>query len=328
MTDEVLSVPGYTLRRPCPDEVAAVHALIVAVEVAEFGEAGGYALSDLEAEWRANDPAQDAWVAVAGDGALAAYVLSHGRHHVRVDAEGYVHPDHVGRGLGTALVRLSAARAREHLPLAPEGARVVAQNWINARNEDACALLDREGYAPVRFFWRMEVPLDQTPPPSPVPEGLSIRAATSEDDERAAFLIVDESFADHWGHVHSDWDDWIARRRTYGIDHALWFLAFAGNEPAAAALCSVSDDAGSIDTLGVRRPWRGRGLGKALLHHAFAAFRERGLARAVLGVDAANPTGATGLYEGVGMRPTQEHAVYRKELRPGEDLSNLESGEE
>jgi mycothiol synthase len=327
VTDPLPLAPGYRIRHPRPDEAPAVHALIVATETAEFGEATGYSLAELEADWRTNDPATDAWVGVAPDGALAAYGSSQHRRHARIDAEGYVHPDHEGRGLGTALVRLTEARAREHLPLAPAGAQVVAQHWINARNANARAVLEREGYAPVRYFWRMEVALDRTPPAVGFPDGIVVRAAAGGADEEAAHRVMNESFADHWGYIPQAFDEWIERRRNHGIEHDLWFLAFEGGEPAAGALCSVSDGAGWVDTLGVRRAWRGRGLGKALLHHAFAAFRERGLARALLGVDAANPTGATGLYERVGMRPTQEHAVYRKELRPGKELADLDGGE-
>lgn len=324
MTASLSVAPGYVFRHPRPDELAAAHELIVAVETADLGESTGFSLADLEGEWRINDPARDIWVAEAGDGALVAYVCCHNRRHVRLDAEGYVHPDHLGRGLGTALVRLSEDRAREHVALAPDGASVVAQNWINARNPAARALLEREGYAPVRFFWHMETALSAESPAPIWPSGIVLRPFAGEDGERAAHLVVGEAFADHWGYVPLGFEEWIERRRAGGIDPDLWFVAYDGDQPAGAALCSVSDDTGSVDTLAVRRPWRGAGLGKALLRHAFAAFRARGLAKAGLGVDAASPTGATRLYEGEGMRATQEFAVYGKELRAGADLADLE----
>ena len=68
----------------------------------------------------------------------------------------------------------------------------------------------------------------------------------------------------------------------------------------------------------MRRPWRGRGLGRALLREAFAELRRRGLPRAYLGVDSENPTGAMGLYESVGMRPKRRrHLVFEKDLPGG-----------
>jgi ribosomal protein S18 acetylase RimI-like enzyme len=64
----------------------------------------------------------------------------------------------------------------------------------------------------------------------------------------------------------------------------------------------------------VRPGWRGRGYGRALLQHSFREFRRRGYTRAALGVDADNATGATQLYESVGMHAEQEMAVWEKVL--------------
>jgi ribosomal protein S18 acetylase RimI-like enzyme len=69
-----------------------------------------------------------------------------------------------------------------------------------------------------------------------------------------------------------------------------------------------------VAAIGVRRPWRGRGLGRALLLHTFAEFQRRGVNRISLGVDTQNPTGATKLYESVGMRVELEDAVFEKAL--------------
>jgi ribosomal protein S18 acetylase RimI-like enzyme len=61
--------------------------------------------------------------------------------------------------------------------------------------------------------------------------------------------------------------------------------------------------------------WRRRGIGEALLATVFAEFFRRGEHRVALGVDAENPTGATRLYERVGMRRFWEAVVYEKEIR-------------
>ena len=65
---------------------------------------------------------------------------------------------------------------------------------------------------------------------------------------------------------------------------------------------------GWVGSLAVRRPWRRRGLGEALLRDAFVRFAERGKRSAGLGVDAENTTGAVALYERVGM-----HVVRRSD---------------
>jgi ribosomal protein S18 acetylase RimI-like enzyme len=79
-----------------------------------------------------------------------------------------------------------------------------------------------------------------------------------------------------------------------------------------------------VNTLGVRRAWRNRGLGQALLLHSFGEFYRRGKRKAGLGVDATNLTGATRLYEKVGMRVYREFIQYEKVLRDGNELSTQE----
>jgi ribosomal protein S18 acetylase RimI-like enzyme len=70
-----------------------------------------------------------------------------------------------------------------------------------------------------------------------------------------------------------------------------------------------------VSVLGVRRPWRRRGLGRALLLHSFRALRERGKPRVGLGVDGSNPTGAVQLYEAAGMRVVRRFDHWEKERR-------------
>jgi ribosomal protein S18 acetylase RimI-like enzyme len=66
--------------------------------------------------------------------------------------------------------------------------------------------------------------------------------------------------------------------------------------------------------LAVRRPWRRRGLGLALLRHSFVEMERRGMTRASLGVDAENLTGAVALYERAGMRVARRNDCWQKEL--------------
>ena len=242
------------------------------------------------------------------------------REHVRVDTDVYVHPAHEGRGIGTFLIRTTEARGREHVPLAPAGARVVINNGINGRNERARRLLEGEGYAPERYIWRMSADLDDVPPPS-WPAGIDVRATASPADERAAHAAFEEAFADHWGHVPAGFEAWQRRVKGDRFDPGLWFLAVEGDEVAGVALCHRDGETGWVDSLGVRPAWRRRGVGLALLRHAFGEFHRRCWRQAVLGVDAANETGATRLYEGAGMRVDRQYAIYQKELRLGNELT-------
>ena len=76
-----------------------------------------------------------------------------------------------------------------------------------------------------------------------------------------------------------------------------------------------------MSALGVRRPWRKRGLGLALLRHAFNEFYRRGKRKVGLGVEAQNLTGALRLYESASMHVDQAYDYYEKELRAGTEIS-------
>jgi ribosomal protein S18 acetylase RimI-like enzyme len=70
-----------------------------------------------------------------------------------------------------------------------------------------------------------------------------------------------------------------------------------GEEVAGINICrphtfSGDPDLAWVSTLGVRRPWRTRGIGLALLRHSFNEFYRRGKRKVGLGVDAQNLTGA------------------------------------
>ena len=96
---------------------------------------------------------------------------------------------------------------------------------------------------------------------------------------------------------------------------SLWFIARDGDEIAGVARCEANRDGGGwIGAIGVRKAWRRRGVGLALLRHAFREFHLRGDPHVGLGVDAENPTGATRLYERAGMRVMNELVLYEKEL--------------
>jgi ribosomal protein S18 acetylase RimI-like enzyme len=98
-------------------------------------------------------------------------------------------------------------------------------------------------------------------------------------------------------------------------DPANWLLARDGGEIAGISLLFIERDEGWVGVLGVLPRWRKRGLGKALLLQSFRQIRDAGKPRAVLGVDAANPTGATRLYESAGMRVLTESDAYRLIVR-------------
>ena len=308
---------GWSIRPATEADLPAVTALVRALDERLLGSSD-FSEDELRASWATIDPRRDTWLVLTATGEIAGYGdFSFRGERLRLQGDGYVHPDALGHGVGTALVRAIEARAREEVGLAPAGARVVLQHGVIAADERARLLLEREGYRSVRYFWKMELELDGTAPAPAWPDGITVRPVISEADEQRLFAAVDEAFRDHWGYVPQGFEAWVARKKAGGFDPSLWFMAEAGEEVAGAAVCGTEGGGAWVRDLAVRRPWRRRGLGRALLLHAVAEFTRRGERSLSLGVDAANPTGATALYESVGMRATQEFAVFEKELRPG-----------
>lgn len=167
----------------------------------------------------------------------------------------------------------------------------------------------------------MVIDLDESPLQPRPPEGLRIRPYLKGPDDRPTWEAVEEAFDDHWGNVRDTFEEWSEMYERETFDPALWFLAVEGDQIAGASLCSDRGDMGWVGSLSVRRPWRRRGVASALLHHTFGEFYRRGQRRIGLGVDASSLTGATRVYERVGMRVDQRTVMYSKMLRDGVEVS-------
>jgi mycothiol synthase len=163
-------------------------------------------------------------------------------------------------------------------------------------------LVSTRGYRPARSSFTMEVGLVG---PEQI-AGIELIAFRTTDAE-AVRHALNEAFADDPNHHHvssANFREFFLKAR--GFESSLWTLAWDGRELAGFAL-AYSERGGDttlgwVGTLGVRREWRRRGLGAALLETAFLTLYERGLRRVGLGVDAENETGALRLYERAGMQ--------------------------
>jgi mycothiol synthase len=254
-------------------------------------------------EWTSTaDLANDSWLYEDDDGPVAVgWCATQGEVGFAIGA---VHPRAKGRGLGTELIERSEAALR---------AREVARIHVFAIGADSAAatLLTARGYRDVRHFYDMAIELDA--PPEVPDAGIEV---FREDEARAFHDAMDEAFQDHWEHHGRGFEDWWSRHRTNpSYDSTLWFLIRDGDQIAAVCRNEANRNGGGyVGALGVRRPWRGKGYAKALLLHTFREFHARGMPRVTLGVDADSPTGATHLYERVGMHVEAENIVFEKSL--------------
>lgn len=315
---------NFLVRVPSMDDLQAVYDVVSTCDMADNGMLD-FTLEDLRISW--HDPdfnlAIDAWVITTQDHKIIAYADTGHRQHAKIFGWVRVYPEYRGQGLEQYLIHLTEARARQHIMLAPAHARVSISNGTGHNNKAYAHILEQEGYNYIRSFWRMEIEMDKAPPTPTWPEGVTVRTM-QPGEERAVYELDEEAFQDHWGHLPTtfeNWEHWSVKRNTF--DPSLWFLAFEGNMLAGGAFCSHEHELGQgwVATLAVRRPWRRKGLGLALLHQAFGEFHRRGIRKAGLGVDSQNLTGATRLYERAGMHVALQFDSYEKELRPGEELS-------
>lgn len=291
-----------TLRSATPDDAEAIAELARASETAVRG-LSSIDVGDVRDWWRIGE------TTTVADGSRIVGAITIFRHADAPNSWGDVHPEHTGRGIGSALLQFAESRVRE------QGARAIRSD-VFADDETACALLERRGYREIRRYYEMRVELGEEPPPAPEwPEGLRVEPFRV-DDARDFHVALTEAFADEFGFVAMTFEDWHrARIEADDFDAGVWSVVRDGDEIAAVVRCDPYRYGGGwVGAIGVRKPWRRRGLGLALLNHTFRIFHARGERSIGLGVDAENPTGATRLYERAGMHVELETVVYEREL--------------
>ncbi len=297
---------GVSVRHATVDDAPAINELITAADEAVQGWSES-SESELLGWWRMIDLERNSWVLCDGD-EVAAYAVGFA-HADMLELDGFVDPGRRGRGLGSWLVARAEERAREL-----GKTRLLA--FSLAGDELAHRLFEQFGLTDLRHFYRMMIDLEREPAPPEWPDGLNVETFEPEDAKAFHDALI-EAFEDEWNFVAMPFEEWREMRlvKDPDFDPTLWFLVRDGDE-IAAVMRNEPDrsGAGFVGALGVRKPWRKRGLALALLQHGFGEFYRRGKRRVALGVDAENPSGATRLYERAGMYVAYEVVTYGKDL--------------
>lgn len=334
MTENKLKLPaGFTFRPATMDDIPAC---VEMYNIWSEDALGHKEVSEEEVrnEWKSSDfdPEVNAHLAFTESGMLVGYAeaWTHGEAPVRPWIWVRVHPDYHNLGLGTYLTQWAENLASSVLEKLPEGLRVCFEVGVDGRVEAAKELFENMGYAAYRSYYQMRIDMDSPPPTPSWPDDLVLKPFDPERDLEAVYLADIDCFKDHHGYVEESFEIGFPRFRhhfieTENYDPSLWFIAWDGDEIAGINICrpysSEDETMGWVSTLGVRRPWRKRGLGLALLHHSFGEYYRRGIMKVGLGVDASSLTGALNLYKKAGMSIFSQFDKYAKEIRAGEEIS-------
>jgi mycothiol synthase len=329
LPDPTQALPGAAWRPLTIDDVDAFIRLQEAARVADGGEEVMTEEVARHEFTNPNCPVTTNTLTVAlPDGSLAASIMVQQRiqgiESRRVFLWGTTHPVHRGKGIGSAILAWGIARADEILADQPAHLLRLVEAFKDERLADAVALHRAAGFAPARWYFDMRRDLREPIPAEATPRPIRIEVYDVAFGGRVR-LAHNDAFADHWGSEPLTAEIW--NREFVGDPYFrgdLSFVAFDGDQIAGYAVNYVAEAdwaatgirEGWVGQLGVRRPWRQRGLATALLVRSMRAFRDTGLDAAILGVDAENPTGALGVYERVGFRPVRRSVRMQRPFGP------------
>ncbi len=268
---------------------------------------------------------RDSLLAVDPDGLVLAYglaVLGPGQETlVRSILQGGVRPSARGRGIGRMLLAWQEARALQQFAASDKTLPGWMIVWTDERATATVRLAEHAGFRIARYFLELRRDLSEPVLPRPL-EGYEIVPFDASRSD-AVRLARNDAFRDHWGSqptTEENWSDMVGRS-VFRPD--LSFLAIAPDgEVGGFVLIEVIEEdfepqgfsSAYIDLVGVPRAHRKRGVAPALLTHALEAIAAAGLEKAVLDVDAESPTGALGLYTGVGFTEENRSLQLNKEF--------------
>jgi len=317
------AIEGLRFRRPRgdDDDFAALAAITVASNRADeipFLPSAEHLREEFD-DLSRSDPTRDVVLAeVAGAPVAEAGMARTMRAGIPVyEIWGHVDPAWRRRGLGRALLRENLRRTRERGAKEPDGGPFGARAHVDEHEIGHHRLVADAGFEPIRWYFMMRRPTLDDIPYAPLPDGLDIRPVTP-DLHRRIWDADNEAFRDHWQAREPEESDFTSLFAKADLDTSLWAVAWDGDEIAGVVQPWIWKDEnrelgvqrGWLEHISVRRPWRRRGLGRALTAEGLRRLRAAGMSEAMLGVDAENPTGALGVYERLGFEVHQRTTAY------------------
>ncbi len=245
-----------------------------------------------------------------------------------------VDPDRGDGDLRARLLAWACEQAEAAMAQCPPDARVSL--WVGAYKgyrPDEIAL-EAAGFTIGRVWHEMRIDMREAPAAAELPPGFVSRPYRPEADLPLLVALTRDAFSDHYGHIEQSFErDMESFQHWFGGDpnfdpERVMLAADEATGELAGCLMPLTDyerrpGCGYVDTLGVRKAYRRRGLASALLRRGFADYWRRGVKSVCLEVDGDSLTKAVALYEGVGMRVSQSTLTYEKLLRDGVELAKV-----
>jgi ribosomal protein S18 acetylase RimI-like enzyme len=299
----------FKLRPATLFDLDAVYNLMIQQNFEDFGSSP-LSIEDLRKRWQESDfsLSKHSQGAFSADDQLVGYAEIRPYHPNQFSIHLYLSPSS-SHELGQQLLTTLEAG------LEP-GTQLIAQ--VSDKNSQNQQTFAAAGYERNLTFLIMEIEMTEAPPAPVGPAGIEVRPFIPNQDDQATYETDEEASLDKEYSNPMSFAAWAKRMSlsTERFDPTLWFLACHEEEVVGVSLNFYlpESDCGLIDHLGVRRKWRGRGIGLALLQQSFATFFARGIKKVQLSVDSGSLTNAPRLYEKAGMQTVQAYHIYSKTI--------------
>lgn len=184
-------------------------------------------------------------------------------------------------------------------------------------------LFAANGLTAVRHYFNMRRDLLSEPiPEKPLPNGIIVRPALPSEYRK----IWDSSviaFNDEWGAVIPTETDFVRWQGETEFQPFLWQVGWLKDQPVGMVTNFVNLEEneyyqrhrGYTEGIWVLPEFRKHGLASALIARSLEMFKSMNMHEAALGVDSQNPSGAFGLYEGLGFQTYSRAAEYSKPFK-------------
>lgn len=300
----ILLPPGFVTRPATLQDAEAIAALNVEIELALLGVSESAAVDVLEF-WQDRDVnlESDTLAVTAPTGEFVGYTsVARTRRGIMLDANTAIRLSYQQQPISAYLLQFAEEHARTLLDTYPETPRTF-YTWSFTR--DMSHLLTQAGFEVESSDYRMRILFEEPPMASRPIEGVTIRPFIPGQEERAIYHVVAEAFPDIDGEPYRPYADWYEGmfEKNSSADPSMFYVAITDGEVVGVTLCRIypQEHNGHVSQVGVRRPWRKRGIALALLSTAFNEYYRRGVREVLLDMDSTNQTGAWNLYHRAGM---------------------------